>query len=119
MQSSLYCSRMTTLRACSSKLQLRIHENFIANLIWNVTNLKISQIMSCEDSVILFANLAYIAHIRQNHSISLHISTKMNLKMLFQLKCQTKACIPTNHSSLSFISKVIFLKFLYEILVSF
>ena len=47
---------MTTLRACSSKLQLRIHENFIANLIWNVTNLKISQIMSCEDSVILFAN---------------------------------------------------------------
>ena len=28
----------------------------------------ISEIMSCEESVIFFTNLAYIPHIRQNHS---------------------------------------------------
>ena len=66
---------MTTLRACTSKLQLGIHKEIITDLIWNMTNLKISQIMSCDvDSGILFTNLAYMAHIRQNPSNYLEIT---------------------------------------------
>ena len=71
---------MTTLRACSSKLQLGIHKNIIADLIWSVTNMKNIQIKSCEELAISFANLANMAHIRQNYAIFLYISTKINLK---------------------------------------
>ena len=41
---------------------------------------RISEIMSCEESVIFFASFAYIAHIRQNHSTFPPIETKYNLK---------------------------------------
>ena len=36
--------------------------------------------MSCEDSVIFFANLAYIPHIRQNQPTFPPIGTNINLK---------------------------------------
>ena len=38
--------------------------------------------MSCEESAIFFANLAFLSHIRQHHSTSLYSSTKIAPKKL-------------------------------------
>ena len=40
----------------------------------------ISEIMSCEESVIFFTNLAYIPHIRQNHSTYLLYKSYKKIK---------------------------------------
>ena len=41
---------------------------------------RISERMSCEESAISFENIAYIPHIRQNHSTFPDLATKINLR---------------------------------------
>ena len=41
---------------------------------------RVSETISCEDSAIFFAHLAYIPHVRQNHSTFPPILTKIKAK---------------------------------------
>ena len=48
---------------------------------------RIREKMFCEESAITFCQYAYVPHIRLNHSTFPIISTTINLKKLFQLRC--------------------------------
>jgi hypothetical protein len=57
-----------------------------------IPSLIISKRMSFEESDIFFKNLAYIPHIRQNHSTFPPVSTKIYIKCQVSLNVSTTLC---------------------------